>query len=57
MPQFNYVYDNTPAYLQEHLLPQTQLSTDLAPNPITFPEFTWIAANEANNMEGPIDSL
>ena len=21
--QFSYVYDNTPAYLQEHLLPQT----------------------------------
>ena len=27
--QFNYVFDNTPAYLQEHLLPLTQLSTDL----------------------------
>ena len=54
--QFNYVYDNTPAYLQEHLLPLTQLSTDLQ-NPSSFPEFTWIAANEANNGEGPIDSL
>jgi hypothetical protein len=54
--QFNYVFDNSPAYLQEHLLPLTQLSTDLG-NPNTFPEFTWIAANEANNGEGPIDSL
>ena len=52
--QFNYVFDNTPAYLQEHLLPLTQLSTDLQ-NPSTFPEFTWIAADENNNMEGPIE--
>ncbi len=54
--QFNYVFDNTPAYLQEHLLPLTQLSTDLQ-NPSSFPEFTWIAANESNNMEGPINSV
>jgi hypothetical protein len=54
--QFNYVFDNTPAYLQEHLLPLTQLSTDLQ-NPSTFPEFTWIAADENNNMEGPINSI
>ncbi|WP_343710362.1 alkaline phosphatase family protein [Mycobacterium sp.] len=54
--QFSYVYDNTPAYLQEHLLPLTQLSTDLK-DPSTFPDFTWIAANEANNMEGPVNTL
>lgn len=54
--QFSYVYDNTPAYLQEHLLPLTQLTTDLQ-NPSSFPEFTWIAADENHNMEGPIDSL
>jgi Phosphoesterase family len=53
--QFSYVYDNTPAYLQEHLLPLTDLSTDLE-NPSTFPAFTWIAADEANNMEGPVDT-
>ncbi len=53
--QFSYVYDNTPAYLQEHLLPLTQLSTNLE-DPNTFPEFTWIAADEANNGEGPIDT-
>jgi Phosphoesterase family len=55
--QFNYVYDNTPAYLEHHLLPLTQLSSDLADPTKPFPEFTWIAANEANNMEGPINSL
>ena len=37
--QFSYVYDNTPAYLQEHLLPLTDLSTNLE-DPSTFPEFT-----------------
>src|ERR1700753_3306781 len=54
--QFNYVFDNSPEYLQEHLLPLTQLSTDLQ-NPSSFPEFTWIAADEDHNGEGPIDSL
>jgi hypothetical protein len=54
--QFSYVYDNTPAYLQEHLLPLTELSTNLE-DPNTFPEFTWIAADEANNGEGPISTL
>jgi Phosphoesterase family len=53
--QFDYVYDNTPAYLAEHLLPLTDLSTNLQ-DPSTFPEFTWIAADEANNGEGPIDT-
>src|SRR5277367_3734055 len=53
--QFSYVFDNTPAYLQEHLLPVTDLSTNLE-DPNTFPEFTWIAADEANNGEGPIDT-
>ena len=54
--QFNYVYDNSPEYLAHHLLPLTQLSSDLQ-DPSKFPEFTWIAANEANNGEGPINSL
>lgn len=53
---FSYVYGNTPGYLQEHLLPLTQLSTNLA-DPSTFPGFTWIAANENNNGEGPVDTL
>jgi hypothetical protein len=54
--QFSYVFDNTPAYLQAHLLPLMDLSTDLQ-DPSTFPEFTWVAADEANNMEGPVNSL
>ena len=54
--EYSYVYDNTPAYLQEHLLPLTHLSTNLA-NPSTFPEFTWIAADDGNNMEGPTTTL
>ena len=53
--KFSYVFNNTPAYLQAHLLPLTQLSTDLQ-DPSNFPQFTWIAANEANNMEGPVNS-
>jgi len=36
--QFNYVFDNTPAYLQEHLLPQSYLANALQ-DPSTFPEF------------------
>jgi hypothetical protein len=54
--QFSYVYNNSSAYLQEHLLPLTQLSTNLE-DPTKFPEFTWIAADENHNMEGPIDSV
>jgi Phosphoesterase family len=54
--QFSYVFNNTPAYLQEHLLPLTELSTNLD-DPSTFPEFTWIAADEAHNMEGPVNTL
>ena len=50
--QFNYVFDNTPAYLQEHLLPLTQLSTDLQ-DPSKFPEFTWIAADEDQQRGRP----
>ncbi len=52
---FAYVYNNNPAYLQTHLLPLTQLSTGLQ-NPNTSPQFTWIAADEAHNMEGPIST-
>jgi hypothetical protein len=55
--QFSYVYDNSiPGYLEQHLLPLTQLQSDLQ-NPSSFPEFTWIAADENHNMEGPIDSV
>ncbi|ORW28120.1 hypothetical protein AWB91_02635, partial [Mycobacterium paraense] len=52
---FNYVYANpNPNYLTTHLLPLGNLSTDLQ-NPSTAPKFTWIAANESNNMEGPVN--
>jgi PE family/Phosphoesterase family len=53
--EFKYVFNNTPAYLQTHLLPTTQLSTDFA-DPNTAPRFAWIAADSANNMEGPINT-
>jgi hypothetical protein len=54
--QFSYVYNNSPAYLQQHLLPLTSLSGDLN-NPANFPRFTWIAADGAYNMEGPVDTI
>jgi Phosphoesterase family len=53
--QFSYVYDNNPAYLQEHLLPQSYLANALQ-DPSTFPEFAWVQPDEDNNMEGPIDT-
>lgn len=54
--QFGYVYDNTPAYQADHLLPLTQLATNLQ-DPSTFPAFSWIVPDEANNGEGPVDTL
>ncbi len=56
--QFDYVYNNTPAFQAAHLFPLTYLSGALnLPNtPSSFPNFTWIAANESNNMEGPVSS-
>ncbi len=53
--EFKYVFNNSPTYLQTHLQPLTQLSTGLA-DPTTAPRFAWIAADSANNMEGPINS-
>ncbi len=52
---FSYVFDNTPAYLQEHIYPQSDLSSALQ-NPSTFPDFAWVKPDEANNMEGPLDT-
>ncbi|HET9877195.1 MAG TPA: alkaline phosphatase family protein [Mycobacterium sp.] len=54
--QFSYVYGNTPEYLQEHLLPQSYLA-DALQNPSTFPQFAWVQPDEANNMEGPVNTL
>jgi hypothetical protein len=53
--EFGYVFHNTPAYLQTHLLPLTQLTTDFA-NPNTAPAFAWIAADGSHNMEGPVNT-
>ena len=53
--EFKYVFNNTPAYQQTHLQPLTQLSNGLA-DPNTAPRFAWIAADGANNMEGPLTS-
>ena len=49
---FSDIY-NDPARVQAHLFPLTQLATDLAQT-ATTPNFAWIAADENNNMEGPI---
>ena len=42
--EFSYVFDNTPAYLQDHIFPQSDLSSALQ-NPSTFPDFTWVKPN------------
>ncbi|WP_346779307.1 alkaline phosphatase family protein [Mycobacterium camsae] len=52
---WSYVFNNTPAYQQTHLLPLTELSADLT-NPATTPRFSWIAANGSFNMEGPVET-
>jgi Phosphoesterase family len=53
--QFSYVYDNTPTYLAEHLLPQSDLANALK-DPSSFPEFAWVQPDEDSNMEGPVDT-
>jgi hypothetical protein len=52
---FSDIY-NDPARVQAHVLPLTRLATDLA-STSTAPNFAWIAADENNNMEGPINGL
>ncbi|UCZ58616.1 alkaline phosphatase family protein [Mycolicibacterium phocaicum] len=47
---------NDQARATAHLHPLTQLATDLSSS-ATTPNFAWFAANEANNGEGPIDSV
>jgi hypothetical protein len=49
---FSDIFDN-PARAQAHLFPLTQMATDLN-SAATTPNFAWFAANEANNMEGPL---
>lgn len=47
---------NDPARADAHLFPLTKLADDLK-KASTTPNFSWFAANEANNMEGPIDGV
>ncbi len=49
------IYDD-PARAAAHLFPLTQLDKDLK-SADTTPNFVWFAANEANNMEGPVNSV
>ncbi len=53
---FSYVYNNTPAYLQEHIFPQSDLASALQ-NPSTFPQFAWVLPDEDHNGEGPVDTV
>ena len=54
-PAFEYVGGNQ-AYADAHILPLTQMATDLA-SEATTPNFVWFAADEDNNGEGPVDGL
>ncbi|WP_306276914.1 alkaline phosphatase family protein [Mycobacterium sp. TY814] len=54
-PRLTYVYNSSPTYLADHLLPLTQLGADLQ-NPLTAPRFAWICGSEETNMEGPVSS-
>jgi hypothetical protein len=52
---FSNIY-NDPGLVNSHILPLTQMATDLA-DPATAPNYAWFAADEDNNMEGPVDNL
>jgi hypothetical protein len=52
---FEGIGDNQ-AYAEEHLFPLTQMFVDLQ-SPETTPAFSWFAANEDNNGEGPVSGL
>ncbi len=54
-PAFQYVGGNQ-AYAEAHILPLTQMATDLQSN-ATTPNFVWFAADEDSNGEGPVDNL
>ncbi|MGB8407606.1 MAG: alkaline phosphatase family protein [Mycobacterium sp.] len=49
------IYNNQ-ARATAHILPLTQMANDLQ-SASTTPNFAWFAANEANNMEGPVDGV
>jgi hypothetical protein len=50
---FSDIY-NDPARVAAHLFDLTQLEQDLA-SPATTPNFVWFAADDATNMEGPLE--
>ena len=52
---FRDIYDD-PARVATHLFDLPQLAQDLAV-PADAPNFVWIGANDATNMEGPTDTL
>ena len=52
---FSNIYNN-PDRVNANIRPLTQMATDLA-DPSTTPNFVWWAADEDNNMEGPVDTL
>jgi len=52
---FSDIYNN-PARVAAHLFDLAQLSADLAV-PADAPNFVWLGADDATNMEGPTDTL
>ena len=52
---FSNIYNN-PDLVNANIRPLTQMATDLQ-SPETTPNFVWWAADEDNNMEGPVDNL
>lgn len=52
---FSNIYNN-PDLVNANIRPLTQMATDLS-DPSTTPNFVWWAADEDNNMEGPVDTL
>jgi Phosphoesterase family len=50
---FSDIYDD-PDRIAKHLFDISELEQDLA-DPVTAPNFVWLAADDATNMEGPTD--
>lgn len=46
---FSYIVNNTPAYCQAHVLPLTEMSTDLA-STSTSPNFIWVQPDACDSM-------
>lgn len=54
-PAFAGIGDN-PAYAAQHILPLSQMASDLQ-SEATTPDFVWFAPDENSNGEGPVDNL